>query len=551
MEEKILKYDKWIILLVWAGIFLPHLGLLPVNIMEARNFVTAREMIRDGNWILTTMNGMPRYEKPPLPTWLTAFSALIFGLKSVAALRLPAALAALVLILFTRRLSFLLGQSKRFALHTALILATSFYVIYAGRDGSWDVYAHAFMMGGIFFLFKLLSDDRKAYQHGLASGLFLGLSFLSKGPVSHFALLLPFLIAYGFVYNYRSVRKKIAPLSLFFLIAFIVSAWWPLTIYFFDRTDAETIAKIESNAWLTNSVRPIYYYWSFFTQSGIWTIPAFVSLLYPYLKNKVSNSKAYQFTFLWTIFAVLLLSLIPEKKARYLFPVLIPLAFNVAFYVDYLWIEFKNLKGVEKLPVYIHFGILILVGLAFPFVFFFLFGRELSFLNYWYFGASVLMFSSALWMLKFLGKKDIPKLFFVNIIYVIVILVFAFPLCQLFYDDLENKATQKILMAEKIFKTATYSYGEISPEILWQFDAHVLPQIDAIESLPNFQKATFLVNEGNEKTFLLNFRKDFKIKFLQTIDLNHFSHDSKNYKERLANKLFLIEAMNDKNLDTQ
>ena len=50
---------------------------LAVSIMEARNFITAREMITDGNWLLTTMNGEARYEKPPLPTWLTAISASV------------------------------------------------------------------------------------------------------------------------------------------------------------------------------------------------------------------------------------------------------------------------------------------------------------------------------------------------------------------------------------------------------------------------------------------------------------------------------------------
>jgi 4-amino-4-deoxy-L-arabinose transferase-like glycosyltransferase len=546
MEEKIIKYDKWIILLVWAGVFLPHLGLLPVNIMEARNFITAREMIRDGNWILTTMNGLPRYEKPPLPTWLTAFSALVFGLKSVAVLRLPSALAALLLILFTRRLALVLLKEKRFALHSALIVATSFYVIYAGRDGSWDVYAHAFMLGGIFFLFKLFSDEHKVYEHALFSGLLLGLSFLSKGPVSHFALLLPFLMAYGVVYNYQSLKDKITPVLLLLSTAFIISAWWPLYIYFFDHADAETIAKVESNAWLTNSVRPIYYYWSFFTQSGIWAIPAFVSLLYPYLKNKVSDPKAYRFTFLWTIFAVLLLSLIPEKKARYLFPVLIPLGINAAFYFDYLWRSFKNMKAVEKVPVYMHFGVLILVGLAFPFAFFLLFKEKLVLEKYWYCGASLLILSSSVWMLLFLWKKDISKLFYTSIIYLLVICIVAFPLCKLFYDNLENNDTHKILVAEETFKTTTYSYGEISPEILWQFDQHILPEINSIEDMSNFQKATLLLNEKVEETFLLNFKNDFNVKFLETIDVNPFKRSHKNHKSRLTSKLFLIETK-DKN----
>ncbi|PKP43905.1 MAG: hypothetical protein CVT96_03735 [Bacteroidetes bacterium HGW-Bacteroidetes-13] len=541
MEEKILKYDKLVIFLVWVGIFLPHLAVLPVNIMEARNFITAREMLQDGNWLLTTMNGLPRYEKPPLPTWLTAFSAAIFGLKNIAALRFPSALMALLLIFFTRELSLHLGQSKRFALHVSLIVATSFYVIYAGRDGSWDVYAHAFMMGGIFYLYKFLSANDKLYRNALFSGIFIGLSFMSKGPVSHFALLLPFLMAYGVVFRFQSLKKKLFPLFLLLISALILSAWWPLYVYLFDRSAAETIAEIEGNAWVSNSVKSVFYYWSFFTQSGIWTIPAFVSLLYPYLKPKVSNPKVYRFMFLWTIFAVLLLSLIPEKKARYLFPVLIPLAVNLAFYIEYLFNEFKNLKRIEKLPIYLHFGILILVGLAFPIAVFKLFYRNLAFLKYWYFGASLLMVLLAVWMLFLLFKNNIPKLFYTNILLLLIVVLVAFPLGRLFYDNPDNIATRKITVAEHTFQTTTYSYGEISPEILWQYDLHKLPQVDRLKNVPDFQKATFLVNENHEEAFLSNFDSDFTIKFLMTIDVNPFAANKKNHKGRLTAKLFLIE----------
>ena len=62
---------------------LTHLDIPNVTIMEARNFITAREMVQDNNWLLTTMNGEPRYQKPPLPTWLSATSGLIFGLNSL------------------------------------------------------------------------------------------------------------------------------------------------------------------------------------------------------------------------------------------------------------------------------------------------------------------------------------------------------------------------------------------------------------------------------------------------------------------------------------
>ena len=45
---------------------------IPVTIMEARNFISAREMLTDNNWRLTTLNGEARYQKPPLPTCITA-----------------------------------------------------------------------------------------------------------------------------------------------------------------------------------------------------------------------------------------------------------------------------------------------------------------------------------------------------------------------------------------------------------------------------------------------------------------------------------------------
>ena len=66
--------ENYILLLLLSGIilFFTHLGLLYVDIMEARNFLSARDMVENGNWIFTTMNNLPRYEKPPMPTWFSA-----------------------------------------------------------------------------------------------------------------------------------------------------------------------------------------------------------------------------------------------------------------------------------------------------------------------------------------------------------------------------------------------------------------------------------------------------------------------------------------------
>jgi len=117
-----------------------NIDVLDISIMEARNFITAREMIDDGNWLLTTMNGEARYQKPPLPTWLTAISGLIFGIKSVLALRFPAILMVIVTGIASYLLSNKLLKNNSQSLINALITVTSFYVIGIIIEAPWDIF---------------------------------------------------------------------------------------------------------------------------------------------------------------------------------------------------------------------------------------------------------------------------------------------------------------------------------------------------------------------------------------------------------------------------
>jgi len=61
----------FVILLLFVTFFANN-SALPTDIMESRNIVTAREMVEEGNWLVPTMNGELRLEKPPLPTWVAA-----------------------------------------------------------------------------------------------------------------------------------------------------------------------------------------------------------------------------------------------------------------------------------------------------------------------------------------------------------------------------------------------------------------------------------------------------------------------------------------------
>ena len=100
MNRFIKQYPLAVLMVVSVLMLFSHLGLIQTNIMEARNLISAREMVKDGHWIFTTLNNMPRYEKPPLPTWITAVFMLTGGMQSMFVLRIPVALICLMLVYF-------------------------------------------------------------------------------------------------------------------------------------------------------------------------------------------------------------------------------------------------------------------------------------------------------------------------------------------------------------------------------------------------------------------------------------------------------------------
>ena len=73
--------------------------VVPADIMEARNLATAQEMVTYGNYLLPTLNGEPRLEKPPLPTWIAAGIEHIFP-DNLPVQRYAAGLSALLTVFF-------------------------------------------------------------------------------------------------------------------------------------------------------------------------------------------------------------------------------------------------------------------------------------------------------------------------------------------------------------------------------------------------------------------------------------------------------------------
>ena len=535
-----------LIFLAGISIFLFHLNVIPVTIMEARNFVTAREMITDGNWLLTTMNDLPRYEKPPLPSWITALFGSIFGLENIAGLRLPTMLMAIFLGYIGYLFSLKILDNKLHALINALILLSSFYIIVITVEAPWDIYTHGFMLTAIYFLYSFFDHPDNKWKNSLLAGLFIGLSFMSKGPVSLYALLLPFLLAYGFVYKYKGfgVYRKYIPLVVMILLAMVIGVWWFLYVRLADPNAFLAITKKETANWSSYNVRPFYYYWSFFIQSGIWTIPALISLIYPYLKNKVSDKKAYRLSFLWTIFSVILLSIIPEKKARYLVPVLIPLALNTGFYMEYVIRNFKSsFVQKEKIPVYFHFSLLGLIGIAYPFIAYLLLKDGLNGLWVYYVLSSLALFAIGVLLFVQLKKQQIFSCFLLSIALVGAIKLLAMPLTGAMEKNTEYRSISQLRKAMQEEGLKTYCFGEIAPEIIWDYGS-AIPVLKGEEEIliPEGEKFGVLVIPTDENEFKRIFDPEYSYTLNTVYDLNYNANPgTKGHKNRLISNLYIVQ----------
>jgi len=318
-----------------AGVF-THRDMLGVEIMEARNVATAQEMIQTGHWFLPTLFGELRLAKPPLPTWLTAAAMLAGngGLDTdLAVNRIPSALAALLLVVSLFGLTRFWTRSTAAAAWSTAFLSTSYMFVLMARRNNWDIYCHAFMLAAIWCLAVILESPGPRRKLALGAGLLLGLSGLSKGPVSFYALLLPFLAAMLASGGLAGMRRHFRDLALALAVGLALSLSWSVAAWVSMPQAFSGMLATEQGAWFERHTKPFWFYLQFPAMTGIWTLVACAALWPGHARARVEALLPYWRPFAWTVGSVVLLMLVPEKKDRYLLPVLVPLCQLMGVYL--------------------------------------------------------------------------------------------------------------------------------------------------------------------------------------------------------------------------
>lgn len=213
---------------------------------------SARAMPETGNWLIPQVNGLPRYDKPPLVYWLMG---LIFALPGQQlwnplgtwASRLPSALAtvAIMLALADTLLRWPQGGAAGgraapapcrdgpttldgvTALSAALAFALSPLVLAWGRVSVSDALFTCLVALSLLLCWRLYAAPAQPWW---APWLVLALAVLTKGPVAVVLLLLSLGLFAWLQQDVRGLVRRLKPLSGLVLTGVLASPWYALAL---------------------------------------------------------------------------------------------------------------------------------------------------------------------------------------------------------------------------------------------------------------------------------------------------------------------------------
>lgn len=212
-----------VVFLIWAAIYLPALGSLPIKGEEGRRILPAISMLDTGHYLVPQVGGEVYFRKPPLINWLVAISFRIFGQRNEWTARLPSALSVLsVAIAFVTVARASLGA--RGSTVAAIIWLTNAGMIEKGRLIEIEALYVSLCALAIIFWLSFCEQEKSAWLVWIPASIFLGLGWLAKGPVH---LIFFYAIVVALLWQNKNWRPLFHPAHFAgILIMLIIFAGW-------------------------------------------------------------------------------------------------------------------------------------------------------------------------------------------------------------------------------------------------------------------------------------------------------------------------------------
>ncbi len=385
---KILNFKSRFInlsILLVVGIIIFTLGLGETGLIDETPplfAAAARAMSESGDWITPKVNGMLRFDKPPLIYWLMGFFYSLpkneiwdsFGTLSA---RLPSALGSLFLMLMIGDTLFLWPQKSDKQLLTPIVASLSFalspLIIIWSRTAVSDALLTGTLGISLLLFWRRMASETNAQC--ISAWIFLSFAILTKGPV---ALVLATLTISSFLLiqkDWMSLLSKINPKKGFFITLLISFPWYLLELIkegkpfwdnFFGYHNFQRYTSV-----VNNHTEP---FWFFLYIMVLASLPFTPFLFYGIFQTfrdfqnslkespKVSET-LYTYALCWFTSVLIFFSISATKLPSYWMPAIPAAAILVSN-------SFISLKNPNKNYKYIWiFNILILFGVSLAFFF--------------------------------------------------------------------------------------------------------------------------------------------------------------------------------------
>ena len=276
----------------------------------------AKEILESGSLWLITYSGIPAFDNPPLPFWLTALAFSLFGVSTYSAI-FSSALFGTGIILITYRLGLLLYKDNWVAFSAAFILLFPGLFVDASRRSMVDI-PLAFFVVLAFYAFLKAQDLKPWY---LVFGLATACAILTKSVLGLF----PLTIVSTFLIFSRQWRELINPwLVSGCLIALLLGFSWHLVNWqhygqaFIDIHFGYLLGN-QRNRHAANSFYFFGYAKDFYRNYWPWLPITLIGLAQFGRRGFKEKDRVSLFLFLWPVLTFLVMSTAKNQVIRYLF----------------------------------------------------------------------------------------------------------------------------------------------------------------------------------------------------------------------------------------
>ena len=374
-----------LLIVLVCGIIIFILGLGTTGLVDETPplfAAAARAMSESGDWLTPKVNGIFRFDKPPLIYWLMGFFYSLpkneiwdsFGTLSA---RLPSALASLFLMLMIGDTLFCWPQKSDKQFLTPIVASLGFalspLIIIWSRTAVSDA-----LLTGTLGISLLLFWRRMASENNdqcISAWVFLGFAILVKGPV---AFVLALLTITSFLFcqkDWKMLLSKINPKKGFLITTLISVPWYILELLkegkpfwdnFFGYHNFQRYTSV-----VNNHAEPFWFFLYIMILASLPFTPFLYHGIFKTFKDFFKSSKEscnvtetlYTYSLCWLTSVLIFFSLSATKLPSYWLPAIPAAALLTSN-------SFTSLKNINKSYLYFwFFNILILFGFSIAFFF--------------------------------------------------------------------------------------------------------------------------------------------------------------------------------------